>query len=120
MSLYRKILQKCRPIYRFGMSLLIVGMVVFAIGLIVGLFGKGWMVLLIGVGCIVAGIIIGQVAEICLTNEMKFLVDSLTAKQAHDMAAQHLQARGPDVDDTEVFLGKFIVEMDWQEKEKKE
>lgn len=95
-----------------------VGMVLSAIGLIVGLFGKGWTLLLIGVGCAAVGILIGQVAECCLANEMKSLVDSVTAKQAHDMAAQHLQARGEDVDDTEVFLGKFIGEMDWQKKQK--
>ena len=118
MGLYRTILRKCRPIYRLGIFVLMVGMVLAAIGLVVGLFGKGWMILLIGVGCALAGIIIGQIAEICLTNEMKFLVESVTAKQAHDLAARHLKASGDDVDDTEVFLGKFIEETDWQEKQK--
>ena len=119
MSLYRTILQKCRPIYQFGMFLLMVGMVVAVIGLIVIFFGKGWIVLLIGAGCAVAGIIIGQVAEISLTNEMKSLVESVTAKQAHDLAVQHLLAHGDDVDDTEVFLGKFIGAMDRQEKQER-
>jgi hypothetical protein len=96
--------------------MLMVGMVVAGIGLVVGLFGKGWIVCFVGVGCGVVGIIIGQAAEVALTNEMKNMVESVTAKQAHDLAVRHLKAIGDDVDDTEVFLGKFIGEMDWKAK----
>ncbi len=119
MTLYRTILRKCRPIYKLGMFVLMIGMVLAGIGLAVGLFGKGWMICLIGIGCAAVGIIIGQVAEISLTNEMKNMVVSVTAKQAHELAARHLKASGDDVDDTEVFLGKFIGEMDWREKQKR-
>jgi hypothetical protein len=119
MKLYKTILKNCRPIYKLGMLVLKIGMVLAAIGLVVGLLGKAWMTFLIGIGCAVVGIFIGQVALISLTNEMKLLVEPLTAKQAHDLAAQHLQAQGDDVDDTEVFLGKFSSDMDWQEKQKR-
>lgn len=119
MTPYRTILRECRPIYRFGIFMLMVGMAIAGIGLVVGLFGKGWIVCLIGIGFAVVGIIIGQAAEITLTNEMKNMVGSVTAKQAHELAVRHLKAIGDDVDDTEVFLGKFIEEMDWQEKQRR-
>jgi hypothetical protein len=96
-----------------------VAMVSAIVGLVVGLLGKGWIVLLVSGACAVVGIIIGQVAEMCLANEMKFLVESVTAKEAHDLAARHLQSHGDDVDETGVFLGKFIADTDWREKQKK-
>ncbi len=120
MTPYRTILRTCRPIYKFGVLVLMAGMILAGLGLVVGMFGKGWVTFLIGIGGAAVGIIIGQVAMVSLTNEMKFLAKSVTAKQAHDLAARHLQAHEDDVADTEVFLGKFIGEMDWQEKQREE
>src|SRR5690349_8962292 len=114
----RALVRKCRPIYRFGMLLVMVGIALCGAGLVARLLGKGWMTGLIGIGCAVSGIIVGQVAELALTSEMKFLVESVTPKQAHDFAVSHLQAYGEDVEDTDVFLGKFIAEMDQQGKQR--
>jgi hypothetical protein len=100
------------------MQVLKIGMILAALGLLVGLFGKGWATILIGIGCAVLGILIGNVALISLTNEMKYLDESVNAKQAHDLAAQHLHAHG-DLDDSEVFLGKFVSDMEWREKQKR-
>jgi hypothetical protein len=117
--MYKLILRKCRPIYRFGMFVLMVAMISAVMGLVVCLLGKGWIILLISGICAAFGIVIGQTAELCLANEMKFLVDSVTAKEAHDLAARYLRSHGDDVDETDVFLGKFIADQDWREKQKK-
>ena len=110
----RTILRKCRPIYKIGTLVLQLGMLTIIIGLVGGWRGSGWLTLYIGIGCAVLGILIGQVAEGTLTNEIKIIIPSITAKQAHDLAAPHLQANGPDVDNTEVFLGKLIGELEYQ------
>ncbi len=118
-SPYSTILRNCRPIYRLGMFVLKIGFVIVSVGLVMGFLGKGWMILSIGVGCAVVGIIIGQAGEGSLANQMKNLDSSLSAKQVHDLAVRHLRATGDDVEDTEVFLGKFVGEMEWQERQKK-
>ena len=117
--MYKMILRKCRQIYRFGIFILMVAMISAIIGSVICLLGKGWIVLVISGICAVVGIVIGQTAELCLANEMKFLVESVTAKEAHDLAARYLQSHGDDVDETGVFLGKFIADQGWREKQKK-
>lgn len=113
------ILRNCRPIYRFGLLVLKIGLIIALGGLVAALLGKGWKIGALGLGCAGLGIVIGQTAEICLTNKMKRLVESVTAKQVHDFAVQHLRATKDGADDTEVFLGKFIGEMDWQERQRR-
>jgi hypothetical protein len=109
-------IKKCKPIYSIGMLLLMLGMILTMLSLILGLLNIGWKALVAGIGLSLIGYIIVQAALISLANELKYLDDSLTPKQAHDLAAQHLQSKGDDADDTEVFLGKFIADMESNKK----
>jgi hypothetical protein len=112
-----KIIPYCRLIYQTGVLLVAIGAVVTFAGLVIGLCGKGWITFFVGIGCVVFGWILGQVALHTVTNEMKLLVQSVTAKQASELAARHLNAKGDDADNTEVFLGQFIADMEWQERQ---
>lgn len=96
-----------------------VGMLLTVIGLVMGLSGRGWIVLLIGISCIVLGIITGKIPEIYLADRVKLIHESLTPKQAQELVARHLRARGDDADDTQVFLGKFGADIDWQKRQKR-
>ena len=115
----RTILRNCRPIYKLGTFLLQLGILAIIIGLVGGWRGSGWLTFYIGIGCTALGIIVGQIAEGTLTNEIKTIIPSVTAKQAHDLAAPHLQANGSDVDKTEVFLGKLVGELEHQDRRKR-
>jgi ribosomal protein L7/L12 len=84
-----------------------IGILLTGIGLVIGLFGRGWTALVIGIGCVVLGIITSQIPVLHLGNEVKSIDESLTAKQASDLVSRHLRERSNDADDTEVFLGRF-------------
>lgn len=111
------VLQNCRSIYRFGLLVLKIGFIIIAVGFVVGLLGMGWKTAVVGVSCAALGIITGQIAESSLTNRMKFMFGYLTAKQVHDFAMEHLTAKNDEADETEVFLGKFVGEMEWKERQ---
>jgi TPR repeat protein len=92
-----------------------IGMLLTGLGLVIGLFGRGWTALLIGIGCVVLGIITSQIPVVHLGKEMKSIDASLTPKRASDLASRHLRQRGDDINeprDTQVFLGKFGGEAD--------
>jgi len=105
----------CRPIHKFGTFVLIIGMLLAIIGLVIGLFDKGWLSLLIGIGCSVFGIILGNIPKIYLTSFIKLYDDSLTAKQATKIVENHLT--DPNKKDTVYFLADFD---DEQQKKKKQ
>src|SRR5437016_5804993 len=113
----RTILRRSRPIYRLGTFVLKTGMMLTSLGLIVGLSGKGWIICLIGSGCVLAGVFIGQAAEVSLTGVIKHVDWSITANQAHDLDARYLQARDDEADDLEVFLGELVGEVEYQERQ---
>jgi hypothetical protein len=105
-------LRMCRPIYRLGVSVFWVGILLTGIGLVVALFGSGWTALVIGIGCVAFGMTSYGSALIYLSNEVKLIDESLTAKQVSDLVSPHLSERGDDAEDTEVFLGRFGGEVD--------
>lgn len=115
-------LQMCRSIYRLGVTVFWIGILLTGIGLVIGLFGIGWTALTIGIGCVVLGIITSQIPVIHLGNEVKSIDESLTPKQASDLTSRHLRQRGDDINkpkDTEVFLGKFGGEVEVVKKYRK-
>jgi hypothetical protein len=95
------------------------GTLLTAIGLVIGLTGRGWTALVIGVGCVVFGIIISQIPVVYLGGEVKLIAESLTPKQASDLVSRHLRKHGDDADDTAVFLGKFGGEVEVVKKYRK-
>lgn len=100
-------LRLCRPIYRLGAIAYWLGILQTVIGLVVGLFESNWTALLIGIGCVVFGIITSQIPVIYLSNELKAIDESLTPKQASDVVSRHLRERGDDANDTLFFLSAF-------------
>ncbi len=100
-------LRMCRPIYRLGVGMFWIGILLTGVGLVIGLFGSGWTALVIGIGCVVLGIITSQIPVVHLGNEVKSIDESLTPKQASDVVSHHLRERGDDAVDTEFFLGAF-------------
>jgi hypothetical protein len=111
-------LKICRPLYRLGALILAIGALAVVGGLVVGVSGKGWTSLLIGIGLCLSGIIIGRIPEVYVANQLKFVHQPLTAKQAYDLVAQHLKAKGDDVEDTQVFLGRIVGELEHKERER--
>lgn len=119
---YMTLLRMCRPIYQVGVTAFWIGVLLTAVGPVLGLFGLRWKTLLIGIGCVVLGVLISQIAVIRLGTELKSIDDSLTAKQASDLASSHLRQHGDNTDeprDTEAFLGKFGGEVDVAKKHRK-
>jgi hypothetical protein len=100
-------LRMCRPIYQLGATVFWIGILLTGTGLVIGLFGKGWIVLVIGIGCVVLGMITSQIPVVHLGNAVKSIDESLTAKQASDLVSRHLRERGDDADGTELFLSAF-------------
>lgn len=115
----RKILQNCRAIYRAGIFLLKVGLAAILAGLVIDVLGKGWTILVLGLGWVLGGIILGQLAEAVLVNKMKSLVARVTAREAHEVAVRYLQGTGGRADETELFLNKFVEEMERRRRQKK-
>ncbi len=105
-------LRICRPIYRLGVAVFWIGILLTGIGLVIGLFSRGWTALLIGISCVVPGIITSQIPVVYLGNEVQSIDESLTPKQVSDLVSRHLREHGDDADDTEVFLGKFCGEVE--------
>jgi len=101
-------IKMCKPMYKLGIAMLIIGIVSVIICLVIALLGKGWIAFFIAFGFCVIAIIMGQISELYLVKHLKLIDESLTPKQAHLLAVQHLRDNSEDADDTEVFLGKFI------------
>jgi hypothetical protein len=100
-------LRMCRPIYRLGATVFWIGILLTGIGLVIGLFGRGWTALVIGISCVLLGIITSQIPVMRLSNELKSIDETLTPKQASDVVSRHLRERGGDANDTEFFLDAF-------------
>lgn len=83
-------LRMSRPIYKIGTVVLGIGMVLSVIGLAIGIFSKGWITLLIGIGCWVIGIVIRNVLKVYVASFIKLYFDT---KQATKDAKRHLQER---------------------------
>ena len=101
-------LRMCRPMYKLGIALMRIGMVLSAIGLLVGLFGRGWMTFLIGIGCWAGSIIIGNIPTMYLASFIKLCDESLTAKQATEIVQSHLREPKNTSHDTEYFVQDIL------------
>jgi Sel1 repeat-containing protein len=112
-------LRMCRPIYRLRVTVFWIGILLSGIGLVIGLFGRGWTALVIGIGFVVLGIITSQIPVVYLGNEVKLIDESLTPKQVSNLVSRHLREHGDGADDTAVFLGKFGGEVEVVKKYRK-
>jgi len=101
------------------MLILMIGMLFICVGLTIGLFRKSWIALLCGIGITGLGIVIGNIPIVYLASQVKSIDPSLNAKQAHDLVVRHLREHGSEADDTKVFLGKFIGETEWRERQRR-
>jgi hypothetical protein len=110
-------LRICRPIYRVGNIILMLGIVLVAVGLIIGMIDEGWMILVIGIGGIVLGIITSQIPTIYLSKQLKTIDESLAPKQTSNLALEHLQKKGNDAEDTLVFLADFEYKIKLQKRQ---
>lgn len=107
------LLQMCRPIYRVGRIMFLGGILLTSIGVVIGLFGKGWTTSLIGMCCVLLGMIAYGVPLMYLGNEIKLIDESLTAKQVSGLASRHLNEHGDDASNVYEFLeGIFGFEAD--------
>lgn len=84
-------------------------MLLTIIGLALGLYGRGWMILLIGIGCCIVGITLGNIPKVYLASFVKLSDESITAKDATKIVEKHLQDR--ESKDTVYFLADFDYEV---------
>ncbi|HEX3599672.1 MAG TPA: hypothetical protein VHU84_05980 [Lacipirellulaceae bacterium] len=111
-------LKICRPLYRLGGLILLIGTLAIVGGLVLGVLGNGWMSLLIGIGLCLVGIVVGRIPEVYVANQLKFVYHPLSAKQAYDLVAKHLRAKGADAEDTRVFLGRIVGELEYEQRQR--
>ena len=93
--------------FRLGHTVFWLGVLLTGLGLLIGLFGRGWTALVIGFGFVLVGVITSQIPVVYVGNQVKMIDESLTAKQVSDLVSCHLAGHGDQAEDTAVFLGEF-------------
>lgn len=108
--IYSHILMKmCKPLYKTSVIVFRIGMVFTLVGLLIGIFGKGWITLFIGIGCYVISIILCNIPTYYLVmGFIKVFYKDITSKQAVDIAQKHLREPFINSDDTITFVHDII------------
>lgn len=101
-------MKMCKPMYKLGIIMLRIGLVLFVIGLIICLLGKGWITLLIGIGCLFLSVILSNMPNSYLVSFIKIYDESISAKQATDIVQSHLREPIEDSRDTVYFVQGII------------
>ena len=81
----------CKPAYRAGFILTRLAMVCVAIGLIVGISGKGWTVLIVGIAICLIGMLICALPNSYLAEYLHEDDPSLSPKEITDIINAHLR-----------------------------
>jgi hypothetical protein len=109
-------MRMCKPLYKIGTLTFKIGVVVTIIGLVLGLFGKGWIVLFIGIGCCAGGVFLYNLPTYYLARGfIQVYYKFITIKQSVDIAQNHLREPRIDSRDTISFVQDI---MDGFEQEK--
>jgi hydroxyethylthiazole kinase-like sugar kinase family protein len=66
------------------------------IGLVIGLSGHGWLILIIASGCLIVATILSNIPNSYLVNIIKNYDPTISAKEATNIAQKHLQESGWD------------------------
>jgi hypothetical protein len=106
----------CKPVYKIAILITRLSILLIFIGLILGLFGKGWMVLLIALGSFIFSIIISNMPNSYLVHFIKLYDSGISAKEATGIVQKHLQGPIKSTDETVDFVHAI---MSGVEKEKR-
>jgi hypothetical protein len=85
-----------------------IGIILIVIGLVVGLWSKGWITLFIGIGCAITGIILANLPNNYLVSFIKFYDTTITPKEATAIVQKHLQEPKQTDRDTIEFVYRII------------
>jgi|SRR6185437_1156055 len=97
-----------KPLYKASIFFIRIGMIAALIGLILGLFWKVWLILFLGLGCTITSLIVGNLPTHYLTSLLKAYDESLTAKEATNIAQKHLRESKESGTDTTIFVMDII------------
>ena len=97
-------MKMCKPVYRLGTFLIRIGMIVIPVGLILGLAGRRWVALFVGIGCVLIGSSVASFPNFYLVHFIKMYDEGITSKDATKIAQIHLREKRGTGQETKYFI----------------